>query len=92
MKRISLNTAPRAIRDFVSALPFGPDGVELELNGHVICKIIPPSQLSDAEKEAIVEKGWELVCRARERNKGVPAKVIEREVRQAVNRVRSGRK
>lgn len=92
MKRIKLDTAARAVKEFVRGLPVDANGVELELEGHVLCKIIPPSQLSEAQREAVVKKGWQLIEQARERNKGVPAATIAREVRQAVKEVRRRRK
>lgn len=91
MKRVKLDTAAPAVKEFVRGLRVGVDGVELELDGQVLYKLIPPSQLSEAEKEALLEKGRELVRRARERNKGVPAKVLAREARQAVDEVRRRR-
>jgi hypothetical protein len=89
MKRIKLDTASRTVQQFIRSLPVDAEGVELELNGRVLCKVIPPLQFSDAEKAALIQEGRELMRRARERNKGVPARVIEREVREAVKEVRS---
>jgi hypothetical protein len=51
----------------------------------VICKVVPPHEEIE---NALIERGRELVRRARERNRGVPAQVIEREVRDAVETVR----
>jgi hypothetical protein len=89
MKRIKLDTASRTVQQFVRSLPVDAEGVELELNGRVLCKVIPPLEFSDAEKAALMQEGRELMRRARERNKGVPARVIECEVRDAVKAVRS---
>lgn len=91
MKRVKLDSAPKAVKEFVRGLPVGGHGIELELNGHVVCKIIPPSQLSEEEKAALIKRGRELIQRARERNKGVPAKVLALEARQAVDEVRRRR-
>jgi hypothetical protein len=101
MKRVKLDKADRSVQKFFCSLPEDVDGVELgdgaredfvgvwELNGRVLCKVIPPLQFSDAEKAALVQGARELVRRARERNKGVPARVLEREVREAVKGIRS---
>jgi hypothetical protein len=51
-------------------------------------KFVPASQLSEAEKAELIARGRALVRKARERNKVVPARIIEREVRQAVAEVR----
>ncbi|MEX2120209.1 MAG: hypothetical protein WD847_11495 [Pirellulales bacterium] len=91
MHRIKLDTAPPQVRQFLEDLPLDQGGVELELNGRVLYQVIPPHQLSDAQREAILAEGWELIRAAQERNKGVPANVIEREVREAVDEVRRRR-
>jgi hypothetical protein len=88
MKRIKLDNTVPDVKQFIRNLPVDPEGVELELDGRVLFKLIPPAQFSDAEKAALLKQGRELVRRARERNKGVPARLIEREVRKAVNTVR----
>jgi hypothetical protein len=89
MKRINLDQAPLAVKKFLRDLPRDDEGVELELAGEVICKIIGADQMSDGEKDALLERGWELIRQVQERNKQVPAKVIQREVRRAVSEVRS---
>jgi hypothetical protein len=91
MKPIKLDRADDRVKEFFRALPIEPDGVELELNGKIVCKVVGPHQMTAADREAIVKRGRELMRQARERNRGVPAKVIEREVREAVEEVR-GRK
>lgn len=88
MQRISLDAADEAVKKFLRALPLDQDGVELELNGRLLCKIVPAAQLSAAEKEALVEERWRLIRRARERSKHVPASVVEREIDEAIDEVR----
>jgi hypothetical protein len=88
MKHITIDDQDERVRQFIRSLPIEPDGVELELAGQVVCKVISSHQLSDGERDAVLKRGWELIERARQRNQGVPAKIIEREVRQAVNEVR----
>jgi hypothetical protein len=88
VKRINLDRAGRAVRNFVSKLPIEHDGVELELNGQVICKVVPVLQYSDAEKKALIEERRKLIRQAQQRNRGVPARVIAQEIRQAVEQVR----
>jgi hypothetical protein len=88
MKHMTIDEQDERVRQFIRSLPIDPEGVELELDGQVICKVIGPNQLSDEERDAVLNRGWELIEKAHERNKGVPAKVIEREVRQAVKKVR----
>jgi hypothetical protein len=92
MKRVNLDRAPPAVKQFVSTLPLESEGVELELNGRALCRVLPPGQLSEAEKKALIDERWRLIRQARERNRGVPARVIEREVQEAVEQVRRRRR
>lgn len=89
MHRVKLDTAPPAVKKFVRTLPLDPEGVELELNGEIVCKVIGPHQLTEADRAALLDKVTKQIRRAHLRNKDVPARVIEREVRQAVEEVRS---
>jgi len=91
MKRIRVDAAAPAVKKFLRSLSIDANGVEVELGGQVVCKIIPPAQLSDAEKAAHLADVRDLLRRSRERSKGVPASVIERDIRAAVKTVRRGR-
>jgi hypothetical protein len=88
MKRVKVDSAAPAVKEFLRGLPLTANGVELELGGRVIGKLIPPSALSEHEKAALIARGRELVKRARARNKGVPARVLQRDVDSAVREVR----
>jgi hypothetical protein len=88
MSRVILDKAAPAVKKFVQRFSLGPEGVELELAGRVIGKFVPASQLSEAEIAEVIARGRALVRKARARNEGVPARIIEREVRQAVAEVR----
>jgi hypothetical protein len=89
MKRITLDTASAAVKKIVQSLPMESDGVELELQGQVVCTVVPPHGFTETNDAALMlERGRRLVRRARERNKGVPFQVIQREVREAVAEVR----
>jgi hypothetical protein len=79
------------LTDIASRRP-AADGVELAIRDRVVCKVVPPLQVSEAEKVSRLAEGKELLRRARERNKGVPARVIEREIREAVRMVRNRRR
>jgi len=90
MKRINLDKKSLAVREFLASLSIGVDGVELEMNGRVIGKLFPPLAFSEAEKKALIQQRWQLIHQAQKRNRGVPSRVIEREVREAVEAVRRG--
>ncbi len=91
MQRIQIDRAAPAVKKFLRSLPLTPNGVQLELAGQVIGQFLPPSEFSAVEKAAVIARGRELVKRARQRNKGVPARVLEREVHEAVKEVRQRR-
>jgi hypothetical protein len=92
LKRVNVNRADAAVRKFLRSIALGPDGVELELNGKVIGKLIPPFTLSEADKKALVEQRWHLIRQAQKRNRGVPSRIIEREIQEAVDQVRRDKK
>jgi hypothetical protein len=79
---------PRAVQQFVRSLVGHPEVVEFEENGQVLLRILAAPQLSKSDKKDLLQDGRELIRRARERNRGVPAHTLEKEVRQAVNNVR----
>jgi hypothetical protein len=92
MRRIKLDSAAPAVKKLLRHLPAQPHGVELELGGEVIGTLLPPPGLSEAEKAALRARGRALVQRARRLNKGVSARVLEREVDQAVREARTRRR
>ena len=91
MKRVNLDRAAPSVRKFIQSLRIDSEGVELAIRDRVMCKVVPPLQLSEAEKADLLKKGWELIRRAHERNKDVPVRMIAREVREAVQIVRGKR-
>jgi hypothetical protein len=88
MKRLRLENTPRAVQQFVRSLLGRPEVIEFEENGRVLLRILAAPQLSTENKTALLQEGRELVRRARERNRDVPGRTLEKEVRQAVNSVR----
>jgi hypothetical protein len=92
MTRVNLNNAAPAVTEFLSALAAAGEGVELELNGRVLCKILPPSDVSMHEMKALVDERWQLIHEAQRRTKGVSPQVLEREISDAVDKVRSRRR
>jgi len=90
MKRLHLEKTPPAVRQFVRSLIGHPEVVEFEENGRVLLRILAAPQLTAENKTVLLQQGRELVRAARERNRDVPARTLEKEVRQAVSA--SGRK
>ena len=91
MKRVSVDTAAPAVKKFIRSLAMDANGVEVTLGGSVVCKIIPPGQLSDTEKAAQLAEVRQLVGEARANSKRVPAAVVERNIRSGLKTVRGGR-
>jgi hypothetical protein len=88
MTRIAIDNAGAAVKQFIQSLPMESGAVELELDGHVVCRVMPPGLLPESEKAALLRCGRELVERSRQRNSDTPARVVEGEVRRAVQEVR----
>jgi hypothetical protein len=87
MKRIDLDSAPPTVREFFLNLPID-EGVELVLDGKVVCYVLPSTMPPKLQRDVLIGRARELTARFRERNKGTPAKVIERETQDAVDEVR----
>jgi hypothetical protein len=92
MRRINLDDAPPAVKKYIRSLRVGPGGVNLESQGEVILRVLPPNEMTEAEKAAAVDKAWKLIRRSQERNRGVSQAVIAREVQDAVDEVRRRRR
>jgi hypothetical protein len=88
MKRVSLDRQPPAIKKFIRKLPIQSEGVELELDGAVICRVFPSTGISESQKQALVKDRWQIIRRAQKRNRRVPTEVLEREVQASVEEVR----
>ena len=92
MKSIDLDQEDEGIKRFIRNLAHGSEGAMLRLNGQPLLKVLPPYEMSDAEKKAFIEERKALMRKARERNKGVPIKVIDKEVEEAIDEVRGRKK
>lgn len=88
MQRVNLDSASAAIKKFVASLPIESEGVELELDGRVVCKVVGPHRLTESERDDVMRDGLRLMRKAQQRNKGVSARAVEREVREVVDEVR----
>jgi hypothetical protein len=81
MKRVDVDTASPEVKKFLRSLAIDANGVEVTLGGNVICKIIRPGQLSDAERAAQLSVVRQLLGEARANSKRMPAGVVERKIR-----------
>jgi hypothetical protein len=88
MRKVKVDKAAPSVKKFVRSLKVGQEGVEVVLDGKTVFKAIPASQMSEAERKALIDRTWEMIRKVRERNRHVPASVIQREIREAVDEVR----
>jgi hypothetical protein len=92
MKRVNVDAAAESVKQFVRNLPVNVQGLELELDGKIVCEVIAPRSMSTVERAALVARVRQRAKKSRERNAGISARVIEREIQQAVEQVRRRKK
>jgi len=90
-KRLNADRAAPAVQRFLRSLSVDANGIEIELGGEVLCKIVPPAQLTEAEKRARLVEVRDLLRRSRERSKKASPRVIERDIRAALAKARGNR-
>ena len=88
MKKLKVDKASRAVKKFVTSLSSEQNGVDLELNGNVVCTVLPALQFSEEERATLVQMRRDLIRKVQERTKHIPAKVINKTIREAVETVR----
>ncbi len=91
MKRFNVDSAAPSVKKFLRSLPIAVGGIEVELGGKIVCKIIPAGQLSESEKRSHLAHVRELLERARARSKSIPAEIIEQDIQRALSTVRGRR-
>jgi hypothetical protein len=84
MKRLNLEKAPPAVRQFIRSLAGHPEVVEFEENGRVLLRILAAPRLTAASKSLLLQQGRDLVRRARERNRNATVCALAKEVHLAV--------
>jgi hypothetical protein len=92
VQRLKLDSQQPAIRQFVRKLRPKREGLELEFEGEVVCRVFPPDFEPPLDQAQAREQIRALMRKSQERNKGVPARVLEREIREAIDEVRGRRK
>lgn len=75
------------LSEFLNRIPLSTDGVELEVDGQVVCTIFPPQGKQELEA-SIRDKALEIMASCQKRNADVPRNVINREIREAISEVR----
>jgi antitoxin (DNA-binding transcriptional repressor) of toxin-antitoxin stability system len=90
-KSIDVAQNHQQVVEFMKELQPIRQPIEILMGGTPIGRIVPSEELTQQEKERILQEGWNAVQEARERNKGVPEREIARAVDAAVERVRSAK-
>lgn len=89
-KTIDVSKDP-PVAEFIRQLSPVRQPIKIVLGGKVVARLMPVEQLTDVEKEKILQEGWMAVQQARGRNKGKSAREIGKAVDAAVHRVRAKR-
>lgn len=92
MKRVNLDSAAQSVKQFIRTLPVEPEGVEIELDGKIVCEVIAPRPDSGDERSALIARVRQRAAQSRRQSAGVPAAIIEREIQEAVEEVRRRKK
>jgi hypothetical protein len=87
-QRIDLAVANKPVREFICSLGKFREPIELVFQGTIVAKLIPPSELSDTEKERVLQEGWQVVEKARTNAARLSAGEIQKAVDQTVREVR----
>lgn len=89
MTRVDLGNGHDSVGDVIRGLGPIRAPVELVLDGEIVAKLIPPTELSEREKQQAFDEGWQIVEKARARSARLSAAQIRREVGRAVRDVRA---
>ncbi len=90
-KTVDVTRNQRGVADFIGELLPLREPIEIRLNDRPVARLVPPGELTEAEKEQILQAGWTAVQKARARNQDVPEREIGKAVDAAVRRARSRR-
>ncbi len=89
IKKIDVTRNRQRVAEFVRGLGRITCPIEIMVDGNVIGRFLPPGELSEAKKEKVLRRGWQLVLEARARTRGIPQKTIGTIVDAAVQKVRA---
>jgi hypothetical protein len=88
-QRVDDSRDKKSIREFLRGLGEVRSSVDLVLEGYVIARLVPPTEMTAEEKRQVLDEGLSVLQRVDLRTKGMPASVINDEVRKAVQEVRA---
>jgi antitoxin (DNA-binding transcriptional repressor) of toxin-antitoxin stability system len=77
------------VAEFIRELSPVRQPIQIVLGGRAVARLVPVDELTEVEKENILQEGWIAVEQARARNKGRTEREIAKAVAAAVHRVRA---
>jgi antitoxin (DNA-binding transcriptional repressor) of toxin-antitoxin stability system len=77
------------VAEFIRGLSPVRQPIQIVLGGRAVARLVPVDELTEVEKENILQEGWMAVEQARARNKGRAEREIGKAVDAAVHRVRA---
>ncbi len=87
-KIIDVTKDPR-VAEFIRQLSPVRQPIHIVLGGQAVARLVPVEELTEVEKENILQEGWMAVQQARARNKKKSERKIGKAVAAAVRRVRA---
>jgi hypothetical protein len=87
-KTLDITENRQPVADFIHELGPVRQPIDLIQGGQFVARLVPPGELSEAEKEEIVRKGWAFVTQARAKSRYIPEREIAKAVNETVKRVR----
>jgi len=88
MKSIDVTNDLR-VAEFIRQLSPIRQPIQIVLGGQAVARLVPVEELTDVEREKILQEGWTAVQQARASNKGRSEREIGKAVDAAVRRVRA---
>ncbi len=82
-------TKDMRVADFIRQLSPIRQPIQIMLGGQAVARLVPAGELTEVERENILQEGWKAVQQARARNKGSSEREIGKAVDAAVRRVRT---
>jgi hypothetical protein len=88
MKRVSVDSAVESVKQFVRSLAVDVEGLELELDGKIVCEVVAPRSMSAAEHAVLIARVRQRAKKSREANADISPREVEQKIEQAVEQVR----
>ncbi len=84
-------TKDRRVAEFIRELTPVREPIQIMLGGQAVARLVPIEELTQSERDKILQDGWQVIEKARARNQGKSEREISKAVDAAVRRARSGK-